>query len=1107
MPDTTPRLKLRAAHRAVTRALAWRHGLVGAAGCAVLLAASIAFGAAVPPGVGAAWLRLAFTVLACGAAVVLAARGYAAARPRFDGWLESVELAFPAVRSWLRNALDLERAPDPHTSASLAGAVSAEAARRLDQVPLHTLTPRLEARRPAVTIGAALAGVALLAVAAPDSVSRSWATLLDPAAAAPPVRLSVEPGSARVSPGGSLTVRARVWGTTARPRILRQGPRVDAIAEGDEAGGRVWRFELVQLTRAEDYRVRVASAESPRYQIALAGEPQPVSFDITYHTPAYARLPEQHGVTTRGDLSALRGTRAAIEVAFDRDLESVTAGVPGQGERAWTRVTPRRWRGEVAILGDGAWTLAARASGGAASFRYSMSAVADAAPVLAVRLPEGSLDLPAGQQVAVDVEGQDDLGLSDLVLEWRKHADAPWRVLPLASLGGAREAHVSKAWDASAVALLPGETASFRFALWDNDGFGRNVARSAVFELRFPSLADLYDHVDQQQSDAQKSLEQVQQQAKELQKSLDQMSRQAPAPQSGSQPQSFERREEMQKSLDRQQALSKQIDQASQQLRESLAQAAERHAFDEQLTRKLQEMAQLLDHIQSKDFRDALQKLQQAMQQLDRRSADQSLQQWKQQNQELMKNLERTVELLKKLREEEHLQSLAKRAEELKARQDQLNQAMQQQEAQRNDAAQRQQQAKALADQQRQAQQQTDALSKDAQETSKDSEQQDTKDALQKAAEELSKQASPEQQQAAEQTEQQQTQNAKQSGSRASQSLQRAAQQMQQLAQSHQEQQDQVDLAALRRAAQDLVALQRDAERNLQNGDAPQNERADRQTDLSEGAARVADSLYRLAERQPFISPQLSNALGHAIDQLSQSGKTMAQGNRSGGEQQGRSASQALNQAVLELRKSENSMCNKPGSKPGGQKPGGQSGNLPMQMGQLGEQQGQLNEQSRSLSQRLSQQMRLSSGDRNELQRLADEQARIRSQLQEIAREDEAKRQLLGRLDQAQKDMQDVEEALRQGNTGGETAEKQTRILSRLLDAQRSVNRRDFDPQRESRPGVDVARNSPAELPADLMKQTDRLRLDLLKAEADRYPAQYRALIERYLRSLNGSRR
>jgi hypothetical protein len=76
-----------------------------------------------------------------------------------------------------------------------------------------------------------------------------------------------------------------------------------------------------------------------------------------------------------------------------------------------------------------------------------------------------------------------------------------------------------------------------------------------------------------------------------------------------------------------------------------------------------------------------------------------------------------------------------------------------------------------------------------------------------------------------------------------------------------------------------------------------------------------------------------------------------------------------------------------------------------------------------------------------------------------------------------------------------------------MLDAQRSINRRDFDPEREARPGEEVARRSPSEIPAELLRETDRLRLDLLKAEADRYPAQYRTLIESYLKSLSGNRR
>ena len=49
---------------------------------------------------------------------------------------------------------------------------------------------------------------------------------------------------------------------------------------------------------------------------------------------------------------------------------------------------------------------------------------------------------------------------------------------------------------------------------------------SSTFELRFPSLADLYDRVDHHQADAQTALEKVAEQARELQKSLDKLAQQ-----------------------------------------------------------------------------------------------------------------------------------------------------------------------------------------------------------------------------------------------------------------------------------------------------------------------------------------------------------------------------------------------------------------------------------------------------------------------------------------------------------------------------------------------------------------------------------------------------
>ncbi|MFI5371125.1 MAG: hypothetical protein ACHQ52_06160 [Candidatus Eisenbacteria bacterium] len=1108
MPDPSLRKPLVRTHRAHQRRLVTRAVLGATAGALALIAVALAAGLVMQPGIALAWTRL--ILLLTGIAVVLAGRIRHLLRDHLtlDGWLEAVEQHFPAVRSWLRNALELESAPGEHTSNELARAVVAEARGRLGTVPLASLAPSLHARGPAFLSAGAMVVVTVLALALPESTRHSWNTLWSPESAAPPVRLVVEPGSVTLSPGAALAVRARVWGSDETPRILEDhGVRASAVPEGSAGdGARLWRFDLTQLTRETGYRVRVARTESPRYAIRFTGTASPVGFHIRYRAPAYARLPDQEGAAARGDLSALKGSVASIEVTFDRDLDRLDALLPDGRTTRWSPLTPRRWRGEVPVSRAGEYELAAtpRAAAGLVSeptrHRYRVTPLDDAPPVLFVRVPTGDLDLPAGQEVPLDVLAQDDLGLSELQLEVRRDPAAPWSPLSLARFPqGPREAVVTTRWDASGLGLLPGQSASFRFVLWDDDAIsGRQSAVSPTFELRFPSLADLYQGIDERQDVAQTSLEKASEQAHELQKSLDKLARQqqAASPQQPS-ASAFERREEVQRALDRQQEVARRVDDAAQQLSTSLEQAAERHAFDDNLTKKLQELHDLMKQIESPEFRQALERMQKALeQQMQQPATDPALQKMQRNNEELLKNLERSISLLKQLREEEKLQALARRADELKRQQDALNQ---------EHATPKPGDAKStpsLADRQQQAAERSEQLARDAKAASEDQEAAPAKDAIQQASETLDQQAAPQQHAASQSSEQGSSAQAHQQGQKASESLDQAAQQLQQAVKDMQQSQQEMDLAAVRRAAQDLVSLQRSTESNL-SSDAPLDSRGNLQTDLAEGAARVTDSLVALGNKNPALTPQLLDALGQAVRGLRQSGRELGTGNRGKGEQLGRDGAAALNLAVLQLRDTESGMCNKPG----GGKPGKSGKPNQQNIGEIGERQSQLNRETQSVARRLTQQMNMSTGDQAEMRRLAEEQARIRQELESVQRDEDRQRQLLGRLDQAQKEMKEVEESLENGQSLDQLEDKQTRILSRLLDAQRSINRRDFEPQRESRPGDDVARSSPAELPADLMKENDRLRLDLLKADTDRYPAQYRALVESYLRTLNGSRR
>src|SRR5262249_3949776 len=221
--------------------------------------------------------------------------------------------------------------------------------------------------------------------------------------------------------------------------------------------------------------------------------------------------------------------------------------------------------------------------------------------------------------------------------------------------GEPREGQVASHWDASPLGLLPGQSATFRFAAYDNNAVsGRGVAYSPSFELKFPSLSEMYQALDQTHAGVQQNLEKLADQTRELQKQLEKLERQAPKPGPTSSP-AYERSQEVKNALDHQQEISQQMNKALGDLQKSLEQAAERDAFHEELQRKLNELAELMKQIQSEDFKNALRKMQEALEKMDRRAMEQQIPEWKDRNKEMLSNLERTIDLLKNLRQEEQL--------------------------------------------------------------------------------------------------------------------------------------------------------------------------------------------------------------------------------------------------------------------------------------------------------------------------------------------------------------------------------------------------------------------------------------------------------------------
>jgi predicted translin family RNA/ssDNA-binding protein len=191
---------------------------------------------------------------------------------------------------------------------------------------------------------------------------------------------------------------------------------------------------------------------------------------------------------------------------------------------------------------------------------------------------------------------------------------------------------------------------------------------------------------------------------------------------------------------------------------------------------------------------------------------------------------------------------------------------------------------------------------------------------------------------------------------------------------------------------------------------------------------------------------------------------------------------------MLDALESQNN-CNK----------GGACNKPTMKLNSLCNQQKNLNEQTQSQCQNPNQQ---DPSSREALRRLASEQGTIQKSLQELEQEFGGSREILGRLDAIGEDMQKVVDALTNGEVGQETLERQLRIYSRMLDATKTMQRKDFTDQRKANVGEDVLRNSPPALTGNQLQGGLDIDDQLRRFMNESYPREYEQQIKAYFKAL-----
>lgn len=755
--------------------------------------------------------------------------------------------------------------------------------------------------------------------------------------------------------------------------------------------------------------------------------------------PGYTKL--KNDIKTTRQLVAPTGTKVSMKGQASQPLNS---GQLEFNDTIGLEISGNDFSCEFKINKSGTAILHL-AAGSELKEPISIYAIPDLGPLVDIFYPGYNINLPHGMKITIGIRCGDDYGLQEANFFYKFKSE---QKKPLKLKKSAVEDTIYFDWDLSETGMLPGDEVSYYVQVRDNAG---NVTKSKTYYIYFPTMEQMYQEVSEKENLIQADLKDMQtehtEEMKEIMRIEEKIMKEREL--------SWLDKEKLKEAIGKEEKILDKIDQWQQELEKTIEKLNEGIVLDQESIERLQEITKILQEIAPEELRQALENLQF---ELNKKPEDikKALEQLKQAQEELAKALERTLEILRRYQQEEKLKELAKMAKDLAEKANELDKLM----AKGEDPKINEKMAK--------LNQAIDSLANEIRKLAKSSGlEQEIKEALENLSQKTSE-ISANSETPIELTEQ---------------DLNKLAAELERLYESLTKGRS----AKLRKNL--LETLNQLIEISKQEEDIYQGEKvnAELQDQIINATRAVADSIYGQQVKSLYVTPGIGKGLARAIKEMEQVCRKSNQGQE--GKDNAKEAMRQINLVCLEILES---------LKRGAE--GGSSTGMDQFLKDLANiSQGQMSLNQSLLSIFPIPVSGLTGEQMAQLRRLAGRQRELREALEALGDEPGAsKYQQL--IDNLSAEMKEMEEALYQYKLDRKLIERQKMIISRLLDAQKSIRQEDYQKERKSKPGEDILQAPPIPLPSDL--GVDELRAIIQKALKEPYPEEYELYIREYFKSL-----
>ncbi len=924
--------------------------------------------------------------------------------------------------------------------------------------------------------------------------------------------------------------------------------RWQSIQMNRNANTALYSATIEQIDRSIQYYVSTKDVTSTHFQITVNVEPIVKTFQLELTYPHYTQLPSQQLDTNIGDVEVLYGTQITFTGVSNKPLSEAHLIFQDSDPVNINVEDGTNMKGSFIAEQASTYHIHIQDEHGLSNkvpLTYTLNVFKDAAPQVDIIEPGKDLVLDTDLIVNLKVDATDDYGLQNVQLVYRIQKDdfnpikTTLKHVPHNTSPPLTTQFLTYAWDIAPIGLFPGETLSYYVQAIDTDDVsGPNIGKSRTYTLRFPTLDELYEGIAAEQETEQQSLDEIYDEQAEATSAVENILEKL---------RKFKDLSLTDEKLLKQVVESqKQIEEKANDLIDSMQQTTtdmeKNELFEPETIQKYQELQELMKEALTEEQREILKKLGEALAKQELSQQESDLAQANFNQEQFQQQLERLKSLYEQLILQQKLEAAAKQAQQLAEQQKTLmdsldtavsenTEAMQDSvgsdeqtedssetalsdKSKMNDAAQKEDMIKKETDK---LSDKLESIGNELADTAKS--QENTAPQIQKVADEINRlnqytkdQQLPDNLQSTSQSlRNENRQQALETGREAEQTMTELAQGLDNALEFMEGSNSEQALAAMNEAVKSSLYYSHLHEKVIEQTEGltissleeyvPSEikrlqELAAKELSASQGISQIAEDLWELGKQQMEVDPKIVWRLNASSDALGRAARALEDREASLALPIQRTGLADINQAILDMLDAMAQMNQQMGA-------GGLQSMLE-QLQQLAQSQEQLNDMAERLSQQMREQGRTPSLQQR-LERIASQQQLIREATERLSKIAEEASEILGSLQNVAEEMENVETKLKQGDLDEDVVEQQKRILTRMLDSLKSLEKRDVGRRRKAqvakRPSTPVQDVPP--LHPDLLEYVRKLDIAPNAKEFENIPLQYREQLRQYFKALS----